>query len=76
MILAIVVLGGMGSQLGVVLAAVVLVGLPELVRAFAELPHAAVRRGDGADHVWRPRGLLAQRAPTRACSAARDGGAR
>ncbi len=35
-ILAIVVLGGMGSQLGVVLAAVLLVTLPEFGRAFAE----------------------------------------
>ena len=35
-ILAIVVLGGMGSQLGVVLAAILLVTLPEFGRAFAE----------------------------------------
>src|SRR6202011_408731 len=35
-ILAIVVLGGAGSQLGVVLAAVVLVTLPELGREFAQ----------------------------------------
>ena len=35
-ILAIVVLGGMGSQMGVVLAAILLVSLPEFGRAFAE----------------------------------------
>ena len=57
MILAIVVLGGMGSQVGVVLAATVLILLPELGREFAAVPHAAVRRGDGGDH-----GLAAARA--------------
>ena len=35
-ILAIVVLGGMGSQLGVILAAVVMILLPELMRDFSE----------------------------------------
>ena len=36
LILAIVVLGGMGSQLGVILAAILLTTLPELAREFAE----------------------------------------
>ena len=36
LILAIVVLGGMGSQIGVILAAVLLTVLPELAREFAE----------------------------------------
>jgi branched-chain amino acid transport system permease protein len=35
-ILAIVVLGGMGSQLGVILAAIVMILLPELMREFSE----------------------------------------
>jgi len=35
-ILAIVVLGGMGSQLGIILAAVVMILLPELMREFSE----------------------------------------
>jgi len=63
-ILAIVVLGGMGSQLGVVLAAILLVSLPEFGRAFAEfrmLIFGAVMVGV---MVWRPRGLISHRAPT------------
>ena len=47
LVLAIVVLGGMGSQVGVVLAALVLILLPEFGREFAAVPHAAVRRRDG-----------------------------
>eukprot|EP01132_Coremiostelium_polycephalum_P012660 gene12660-15467_t len=35
-ILAIVVLGGMGSQLGVILAAIVMILLPEMMREFSE----------------------------------------
>jgi branched-chain amino acid transport system permease protein len=57
-ILAIVVLGGMGSQLGVVLASLVLVLLPELGRDFRRIPDAALRRGDDPDH-----GLEAGRHP-------------
>ena len=43
-ILAIVVLGGMGSQIGVVLAALLLIGLPEVVPRAAGVPHARLRR--------------------------------
>ena len=51
MILAIVVLGGMGSQMGVVLAAIVLIGLPEVLpRAVASIRMLAFGVGDGADH--------------------------
>jgi ABC-type multidrug transport system fused ATPase/permease subunit len=57
-ILAIVVLGGMGSQLGVVLASLVLVLLPELGTRFRRVPDAALRRGDDPDH-----GLEAGRHP-------------
>jgi branched-chain amino acid transport system permease protein len=63
-ILAIVVLGGMGSQLGVVLAAILLVTLPEFGRAFAEFRMLIFGAAMVAIMVWRPRGLLAQRAPS------------
>ncbi len=63
-ILAIVVLGGMGSQLGVVLAALVLVTLPEFGRAFAEFRMLVFGAAMVAIMVWRPRGLLAHREPS------------
>jgi len=63
-ILAIVVLGGMGSQMGVVLAAIVLVTLPEFGRAFAEFRMLIFGMAMVGIMVWRPRGLLAQRAPS------------
>jgi branched-chain amino acid transport system permease protein len=63
-ILAIVVLGGMGSQMGVVLAAILLVTLPEFGRAFAEFRMLIFGAAMVAIMVWRPRGLLAHRAPS------------
>ncbi|MFZ5509848.1 MAG: ABC transporter permease subunit, partial [Pseudomonadota bacterium] len=63
-ILAIVVLGGVGSQLGVVLAALVLVLLPELGREFAEYRMLLFGAAMIAIMVWRPGGLLASREPT------------
>ncbi len=76
-ILAIVVLGGMGSQIGVAIAAVVLVGGPEVLR---NLGFLAVIFGEGFDPneyrlllfgvgmvammVWRPRGLISERQPS------------
>ncbi len=63
-ILAIVVLGGMGSQLGVVLAAILLVTLPELGRAFAEFRMLIFGAAMVAIMVWRPGGLLAHRTPS------------
>ncbi len=71
-ILAIVVLGGMGSQLGVVLAAVVLVTLPELGRAFAEFRMLLFGAAMVAIMVWRPRGLVARRAPSLSLAAGRE----
>jgi branched-chain amino acid transport system permease protein len=72
-VLAIVVLGGMGSQLGVVLAAIVLVTLPEIGRQFAGVPIIG-QLGElrmllfgaamVAIMVWRPRGLIAHREPS------------
>ena len=57
MILAIVVLGGMGSQVGVAVAAMVMIGGIELFREFATVPHADLRPCHGGDH-----GLAAARA--------------
>jgi branched-chain amino acid transport system permease protein len=63
-ILAIVVLGGMGSQLGVVLAAILLVSLPEFGRAFAEFRMLIFGAAMVGVMVWRPRGLISHREPT------------
>jgi branched-chain amino acid transport system permease protein len=63
-ILAIVVLGGMGSQVGVVLAAVVLIGGPEWFRDLAAFRMLAFGGLMVAVMVWRPQGLLAHREPT------------
>jgi branched-chain amino acid transport system permease protein len=63
-ILAIVVLGGMGSQMGVVLAALLLVLLPELGRSFAEFRMLIFGAAMVGIMVWRPQGLLAHRAPS------------
>ncbi|VFN01571.1 MAG: amino acid/amide ABC transporter membrane protein 2, HAAT family [Candidatus Kentron sp. G] len=63
-IVAIVVLGGMGSQLGVVIAAVVLVLLPELGREFVEFRMLLFGAAMVLIMTWRPRGLLSHREPT------------
>ncbi|MCM8595727.1 high-affinity branched-chain amino acid ABC transporter permease LivM [Accumulibacter sp.] len=63
-ILAIVVLGGMGSQLGVVLASLVLVLLPELGRDFAEYRMLLFGAAMILIMIWRPGGILAHREPT------------
>ena len=76
-ILAIVVLGGMGSQVGVAIAAVAMVGGPELLR---NLGFLSAVFGEGFDPneyrlllfglamvammVWRPRGLISVRVPS------------
>ncbi len=57
-VLSIVILGGMGSIPGVIVGALVLVGLPELLREFAEyrlLVYGAVLVGM---MLWRPEGLI------------------
>ena len=64
LILAIVVLGGMGSQVGVVLAALVLILLPEFGREFEQFRMLLFGAAMVAIMVWRPRGLLAHREPT------------
>ncbi|HUC66592.1 MAG TPA: high-affinity branched-chain amino acid ABC transporter permease LivM [Stellaceae bacterium] len=63
-ILAIVVLGGAGSQLGVVLAAVVLVTLPEFGRELAQYRMLLFGAAMIGIMIWRPRGLMARREPS------------
>ena len=63
-ILAIVVLGGMGSQIGVVIAAFVLVIGPELIRELQEFRMLAFGGLMVLIMIWRPRGLLSYRDPT------------
>jgi branched-chain amino acid transport system permease protein len=57
-VLSVIILGGMGSIPGVIVGALVLVGLPELLREFAEyrlLIYGAVLIGM---MLWRPEGLI------------------
>jgi branched-chain amino acid transport system permease protein len=63
-ILAIVVLGGMGSQVGVALAAILLIGLPEVLRQLELYRMLAFGGSMVLIMLWRPRGLLAHREPT------------
>ena len=63
-ILAIVVLGGMGSQIGVVLASVVLIGGTELFRELEEYRMLAFGALMVGIMIWKPKGLLANREPT------------
>ncbi|MCW8903488.1 high-affinity branched-chain amino acid ABC transporter permease LivM [Sedimenticola sp.] len=63
-ILAIVVLGGMGSQVGVAIAAILLIGGTELFRGLEEYRMLAFGGLMVAIMVWKPRGLLAHREPT------------
>lgn len=58
LILAIVVLGGMGSTLGVVLAAFVLTVTPELLRGFDEYRVLLFGVLMVLMMIWRPRGLV------------------
>ncbi|AHB07070.1 branched-chain amino acid ABC transporter permease [Pandoraea pnomenusa] len=58
LILAVVVLGGMGSQIGVILAAVLLTVLPEVARDFAEYRMLIFGLVMVLMMMWRPQGLL------------------
>ncbi|MFO1371600.1 MAG: high-affinity branched-chain amino acid ABC transporter permease LivM [Candidatus Competibacteraceae bacterium] len=58
MVLAIVVLGGMGSQLGVMLAAIAITVLPELAREFDEYRMLAFGLVMVLMMIWRPQGLV------------------
>jgi branched-chain amino acid transport system permease protein len=64
MILAIVVLGGLGSQMGIVLATSVLIGVPELFRELKDYRMLAFGIGMVLIMIWRPGGLMAHREPT------------
>ena len=63
-ILAIVVLGGMGSQIGVVLASVLLIGLPEWFRDLGSYRMLAFGLAMVLIMVFRPRGLISHREPS------------
>lgn len=58
LILAIVVLGGMGSTVGVVIAAFVLTVAPELLRSFADYRVLLFGMLMVLMMIWRPRGLI------------------
>ncbi|PZX31859.1 high-affinity branched-chain amino acid transport protein (ABC superfamily, membrane) [Cupriavidus phytorum] len=58
LVLAVVVLGGMGSQLGVILAAILLTVLPEVARGFAEYRMLIFGLVMVLMMMWRPQGLL------------------
>ncbi|MSO93375.1 MAG: high-affinity branched-chain amino acid ABC transporter permease LivM [Rhodospirillales bacterium] len=73
-ILAIVVLGGMGSQIGVVIAAIVLIGGPEWFRDLELYRMLAFGALMVAIMIWRPQGLLAHRDPTIRLGVAGRGG--
>jgi branched-chain amino acid transport system permease protein len=74
LVLAIVVLGGMGSQLGVVIAAVVMLGGFELFREFSQYRMLVFGLAMVAIMVWRPRGLIATRSPSVFLARRKDAG--
>ncbi|MBF0623123.1 MAG: high-affinity branched-chain amino acid ABC transporter permease LivM [Magnetococcales bacterium] len=63
LILAIVVLGGLGSILGVIISAVLLTVLPEVLRDFSDYRFLMFGLAMVVMMVWRPRGLLTIRRP-------------
>jgi branched-chain amino acid transport system permease protein len=63
-ILAIVVLGGMGSQIGVVIAAVVMIGGLELFRELEQFRMLMFGAAMVGIMIWRPRGLITGREPS------------
>lgn len=63
-ILAIVVLGGMGSQAGIIVAGILLVLVPELSRAFAEYRMLFFGAVMVAVMIFRPGGLVSTRETT------------
>ncbi len=76
-ILAIVVLGGMGSQLGVAIAAAVMIGAPELMRELDWMKAVFGQDFDPTQYrmllfgaamvlvmIWKPRGLVSTRSPS------------
>jgi branched-chain amino acid transport system permease protein len=64
LVLAIVVLGGMGSQLGVAVAAFAMLGAFELFREFSQYRMLVFGVAMVLIMIWRPRGLVATRTPS------------
>jgi branched-chain amino acid transport system permease protein len=64
LVLAIVVLGGLGSQLGVALAALCMIGGSELFRGLDQYRMLVFGLAMVLLMIWRPRGLVGHRAPT------------
>ncbi|GAB1715677.1 MAG: amino acid/amide ABC transporter membrane protein 2, HAAT family [Nitrobacter sp.] len=64
LVLAIVVLGGMGSQLGVALAAIAMIGGFELFRGLEQFRMLVFGGVMVLLMIWRPRGLIGHRSPT------------
>jgi len=64
LVLAIVVLGGMGSQLGVAVAAFAMLGAFELFREFSQYRMLVFGIAMVLIMIWRPRGLVATRTPS------------
>ena len=84
-IVAIVVLGGMGSLLGVAIAAIIMIGGTEIMRELDFLKAVFGSDFDPAQYrmllfgfgmvlimIWRPRGLIATREPSTLLNAARS----
>ena len=71
-VLAIVVLGGLGSQLGTALAALVMIGGFEVFRGLAEYRMLVFGLALVVIMVLRPRGLISGRTPTVALGAPRE----
>lgn len=63
-ILAIVVLGGLGSQMGVVIASVVMIGGFEVFRGLDEYRMLVFGMAMVLIMVWKPRGLISTRIPS------------
>jgi branched-chain amino acid transport system permease protein len=59
MVLSIVVLGGMGSIIGVIIAALVLILMPEYLRAFSEYRMLVFGAVMVLMMIFRPQGLIA-----------------
>ena len=63
-IVAIVVLGGMGSQTGVVLASIFLIGITEIFRDLEQYRMIAFGGAMVLIMIFKPKGILANRKPT------------
>jgi len=64
LVLAIVVLGGMGSQIGIAIAALAMLGGFELFREFEQYRMLLFGIAMVIIMIWRPRGLVATRTPS------------